>query len=506
MNRMNVKRIKDTISILSLSALMCLDVSCSTDNKEEIIDSDKDKEEIKYPEFPKYDEVLAFPTAEGYGKNTIGGRGGKVYEVTNLNDSGTGSLRAAVEAKGARIVVFRVSGTIDLKKNLRISNPYITIAGQTAPGDGICLKHYQLQITADEVIIRHIRVRPGDEAGLSLDAVGGEGCHNIILDHVSTSWSEDECMSIYRCHNLTIQWCLIGESLYMSTHISGGFHAFGGIWGSDKATYHHNLFAHHVSRTPRWSPGTGYNDYRNNVVYNWAYNNCYGGEKVSDAEYPEKLDYFCVNMVSNYYKQGPATRPDATYYRIANPSFEPEKEINGKWYIANNYMVGNAKVTADNWDGGVQISYDSKYLSQLRLDKPWDAMAINEESAEDAYKSVLKGVGAFATMNKRDAIDTRILKDVSTGTATYEGPGYKLHGKGVKDKSVPCGIIDKPSDVGGWPELKSEEAPIDTDHDGMPDEWEKKYGLNPNDATDGSKKAPNGYTYLENYLNSLCGE
>ena len=221
--------------------------------------------------------VLAFPTAEGYGKYTQGGRGGAVIEVTNLNDSGKGSLRAAVEAKGPRIVVFRVSGTIDLKSPLTIRNSYITIAGQTAPGDGICLKRYPLNIGADNVIIRHLRVRVGDETGDDCDAVSGRGRKNIMLDHLSVSWSIDEALSVYMCENVTIQWCLVSESLRFSHHEKGA-HGFGGIWGSNYSTYHHNLLAHHSSRNPRFASGAGFNDYRNNVIYNWGYNTCYGGE------------------------------------------------------------------------------------------------------------------------------------------------------------------------------------------------------------------------------------
>ena len=235
-------------------------------------------------------KVLAFPTAEGYGKYTVGGRGGAVYEVTNLNDSGEGSLRAAVEAEGPRTVIFRVSGTIDLKKPLRIRNPYITIAGQTAPGDGICIKRYPLSIDADEVIIRYIRVRLGDETGADTDAVSSRRHKNIILDHVSASWSIDEAMSIYICENVTIQWCMITESLFDSNHVKG-VHGFGGIWGSNYSTYHHNLIAHHSSRNPRWASGGGYNDYRNNVIYNWGYNSSYGGEyiHITQSDKSERL-------------------------------------------------------------------------------------------------------------------------------------------------------------------------------------------------------------------------
>jgi pectate lyase len=208
--------------------------------------------------------IPAFPGAEGYGAMTRGGRGGKVIMVTNLNDTGPGSLRDACETEGPRIVVFTVSGTITLESRLRISNPYITIAGQTAPGEGICIKKYPLSINASEVIIRYIRVRLGDETGDDADAISGRYHKNIILDHVSASWSIDETVSIYYCENVTVQWCLISESLYDAGHVKGA-HGYGGIWGSNYSTYHHNLLAHHSSRNPRFASGCGYNDFRNNT-------------------------------------------------------------------------------------------------------------------------------------------------------------------------------------------------------------------------------------------------
>ena len=217
-------------------------------------------------------DQLAFPTAEGYGKYTVGGRGGKVIEVTNLNSSGPGSFAAAVADSGARTVVFRVSGTIP--GNVRINNDNITIAGQTAPGDGICIKG-NLTISANDVIIRYIRVRFDPSTGES-DAIFGRYHKNIILDHLSTSWSTDEVLSVYMNENVTIQWCMITEACEKGDSDS---HRFGGIWGNNYGTMHHNLFAHNESRNPRFASGCGFNDYRNNVVYNWDYQSCYGGEK-----------------------------------------------------------------------------------------------------------------------------------------------------------------------------------------------------------------------------------
>jgi len=434
---------------------------------------------------------LAFPTAEGYGKYTVGGRGGKVYEVTNLNDSGEGSLRAAVEAKGPRTVVFRVSGTIDLKRNLVIRNPYITIAGQTAPGDGICIKRYPLMIGADEVIIRYIRVRFGDESGQDSDAISARYVKNLILDHVSASWSVDETMSIYHCENITVQWCMITESMFNSNHVKST-HGFGGIWGSNYSTYHHNLIAHHSSRNPRFASGCGNTDYRNNVLYNWGYQSCYGGEKQQKGN--AKFNFTNINMVANYYKPGPATSPGKVSHRIASPSSRGDGD-NGKWYIADNFMEGNASVTANNWNGGVQPP-----KSVFKLDEPWPAMPIEQQTAQEAYKSVLNNVGA--TLPKRDAVDARIIEEVRNGNATYEGPTYKQKNT-LPDKSKKSGIIDTQNDVGGWPELKNTTAPTDTDHDGMPNDWENKKGLNPNNSDDRNNVSADGYTMLEQYLNSI---
>ncbi|TJZ62958.1 pectate lyase [Sphingobacterium olei] len=440
-----------------------------------------------------HSQQLAFPTAEGYGKYTKGGRGGAVYEVTNLNDRGEGSLRMAVDAEGPRTVVFRVSGNIELERPINIKNPYITIAGQTAPGDGICLKNYPLSIDADHVIIRYIRVRPGDVSGIDYDAVSSRYTKNIILDHVSASWSIDETMSIYHCDSITVQWCIIAESLYASNHVKGT-HGFGGIWGSNHSTYHHNLLAHHTSRNPRMASGAGYTDYRNNVIYNWGYNSCYGGEKEQVGN--DKFNVAFFNIINNYYKPGPATQPGEVAYRIANPS-QRNDDDHGKWYIAGNEIAGNETVTRDNWNGGVQTNIP---LEKIKLDSAWPSMSIHEQTAPEAYILVLDHAGA--NLPKRDVLDSRIVAETRDGFATYGGSGYHENNK-LFNSANRTGIIDSQKDVGGWPVLSSSAPPKDSDHDGMPDIWEVKRGLDPYDPADRNKVAEDGYTMLEAYMNNI---
>lgn len=438
-------------------------------------------------------QQLAFPTAEGYGKYSLGGRGGVVYEVTNLNDSGEGSLRAAVDASEPRTVIFRISGTITLESPLKIRHPYITIAGQTAPGDGICIRKYPISIDADHVIMRYLRVRLGDESGEDYDAVSSRYVKHIILDHISSSWSVDECMSIYHCDSITVQWCLISESMSQSNHVKGA-HGFGGIWGSNYGTYHHNLLAHHSSRNPRMASGSGYTDYRNNVIYNWGYQSLYGGEKYQQGN--DKFNFSTFNIVANYYKPGPATQQGVVRFRIANPSSRSDTDF-GLWYIAENVIEGNKEVSADNWNGGVQTKIA---FEKIRLQRAWKSMPINEQTATEAYKIVLANVGA--TLPKYDAVDARIIKEVCEGYATYEGKSYKQRHK-VTDSTIVCGIIDTQKDVGGWPELKSQLAPKDTDHDGMPNKWEDKNNLDKNNPDDRNMVASDGFTMLEKYLNSV---
>jgi pectate lyase len=422
--------------------------------------------------------IPAFPGAEGYGSVTRGGRGGTVIAVTNVNDSGPGSLRAAVEAEGPRIVVFRVSGTIQLKSTLRIRHPYITIAGQTAPGDGITLRDQELQIDADEVIIRYIRVRLGDESRTGTDAITGRYNKNIIIDHVSASWGTDEVLSIYHNGYVTIQNSIISEAIG-----NGETHKFAGIWGDNYSTYHHNLIAHNDSRNPRFASGAGHVDFRNNVLYNWGYNSAYGGEKQQSGN--AKFNFTIINMVANYYKPGPATRANVRS-RIVGPSTRDGDADMGRWWVSENVVEGSPGVTADNWLGVTPSRPDLienlRLAPAFRLAEPWPAMKIKQQSAPEAYNTVLARVGASL---HRDSVDARILEEVRTGTATYGN-----------------GIISSQRDVGGWPELRSLPAPVDSDGDGMPDWWEIKYGLNPRDPSDADGDLNgSGYTNLEEYLN-----
>ncbi|MBN2697205.1 MAG: T9SS type A sorting domain-containing protein [Bacteroidales bacterium] len=426
-------------------------------------------------------QLPAFPGAEGFGAGATGGRGGTVYEVTNLNDAGPGSLRAAVEAYGKRTVVFRISGTIELQSRLSIKNNDITIAGQTAPGDGICLRNYPLIVDADNVIIRFIRCRLGDVSDTEDDAMGGRNQQIIIIDHCSMSWSVDECASFYDNVNFTLQYCLLSESLYASQHDKGN-HGYGGIWGGRGVTFHHNLLAHHTSRNPRWC-GSRYSnlpdeelvDHRNNVIYNWGFNSCYGGEAGNH------------NMVANYYKYGPATN-NSVRDRIVNP--DDNENGYGTYYVEDNYVYNFPYTTSNNWNGVDGITETIK--DQIRLTEPLPAPAITEHTAVEAFEHVMAKVGAV--LPKRDVVDTRIIYETVTGTAQYGG-----------EYGDAKGIIDTQGTVGGWPTLQPTAAPADSDHDGMPDEWEDANGLNKNDAFDrnGDMKGE-GYTNLEYYLNSLA--
>jgi len=414
----------------------------------------------------------AFPGAEGFGKYTIGGRGGKVYEVTNLNDLGPGSFRAGCEAKGPRTIVFRVSGTIPLASKLKIVNPYLTIAGQTAPGDGICIKNFQFGFETQHMIVRYLRVRPGDESQKEQDGFGG-GTDHIIVDHCSVSWAVDETLSINKSSNMTVQWCMVTESLTKSLHKKGS-HGYGGLWGGPGGSYHHNILAHHSSRNPRASGNkdSGLLDFRNNVIYNWGFNSSYGGEL-----WPR-------NWINNYYKHGPATS-EKVRHRIFI-----QKDPRGKMHAAGNFVWGYPKISADNWNGGIDFDGEASE-STLRVAGPYVVAPVKTQSAEEAFELVLAKAGCSLV---RDSVDQRIVREIRDGTATH-GASYRGGGKG---------IIDSQKDVGGWPELASKPAPTDSDHDGMPDEWERQHGLDPMNASDGAlDKNGDGYTNLEEYLNSL---
>lgn len=445
-------------------------------------------------------QQLAFPGAEGFGRYTTGGRGGDVYIVTNLTDSlkhpEKGSLRWAIKKKGPRTIVFAVSGTIPLQGPLKVKHGDLTIAGQTAPGDGICLRNYTFRIEADNVIVRYMRFRCGDAKleSSAQDAANGRFHKDIIIDHCSMSWSIDETGSFYDNKNFTMQWCILSESLYHSGHEKGD-HGYGGIWGGAGATFHHNLLADHTSRNPRFNGSrftttskTELVDFRNNVIFNWGFNSVYGGE---DGQ---------QNMVNNYFKAGPATQRNGELpHRILqltqefyNKDFKPDTLHAGLFYIDGNYVDGYPNATKDNWMYGVQKATEAE-KAKSRVDKPFPFAPVETQTAEDAYRSVLKHVGA--TLPKRDAVDQRIIKQVETGVC---------HTGGVWGPNT--GIIDSQKSVGGWPELKSKRAPKDTDKDGMPDFWELKHGLDPKNPMDGNLDMnDDGYTNLEDYLNKLAG-
>ena len=461
------------------------------------------QQQANYPT-PDRSTVPAFPGADGAGKYVTGGAGGAVYTVTSLKDDGSeGTLRWAVRKKGPRTIVFAVSGIIELTEPLKINNGDLTIAGQTAPGDGICLKNYTLGISADNVIIRFIRSRMGaDIRQKGDDAMNGfHGHRGILIDHCSMSWSTDECATFYNNSNLTLQWCLISESLVHSIHEKGA-HGYGGIWGGSPATFHHNLLAHHTNRTPRLC-GSRFNgkpeeervELFNNVIYNFGSDGAYAGEGGS------------YNFLNNYYKPGPYTATKSSYKRFFTAYADDGKNENvkgthGVFYLAGNYMDPTCpaldekkrkaimRLNKDNAAGFV-IKNDFAPASEVLASQPFTiAEHTTLQPAWDAYESVLRHAGASL---RRDKQDTRIVGEVRAGTYTYEGS----HGSTL-------GMIDQPSDVGGWETYRQTDAPLDTDGDGMPDAWERAHGLDPSDATDGATyRLSPSYTNLEVYLNGL---
>ena len=487
-------------------------------------------------------QAPAFPGAEGFGRYTTGGRGGKIIHVTNLNDSGTGSLRWALSQSGAKTIVFDVGGYIDLKSQLNVSSN-TTIAGQTAPGDGITLRYYTLYFgKCDNVIVRFIRCRRSQVKDVNdgADATWGRNRKNIIIDHCSFSWSIDEVASFYDNKDFTMQWCNITEALANPGH-SKGAHSYGGIWGGKNASFHHNLIAHVQNRAPRFN-GARYNwngydkekyensiqaervDFRNCVMYNWGDGNgCYGGP---GGGY--------INMVNNYYKAGPGTKNKTRVTQVSvsdasNGGDNPFPGYASRYYINGNYVTAASTPENYDWkgvifDNGLYTINGEKYIAdpnhyygenqtyvqntngvdciRLKLDEPIDAGEVTTHNAQTAYEKVLKYCGASYV---RDACDLRYAEEAENGTTTFKGA--IVNRAGILD------IINDPEGTedpttASYPTLREEKRPadFDTDGDGIPDEWETANGLNPSNANDGNEYTIDNegiYTNIEVYLNSL---
>lgn len=488
-------------------------------------------------------QTSAFPEAEGFGRYATGGRGGKVVTVSSLEDytSGQtpieGTLRWALEQykhtetiDGKTItvfepltIVFNVAGNIRLVEDLKVKRSNLTIAGQSAPGDGICITGHSMTFNGatggemwyygprrKNVIIRYLRFRPEIPTDQSYVTYGTdiENYEDIILDHCTMTWANEECLAIYDTRNTTVQYCLIAEGLYQANH-KKGTRSYCGVWGGQYATYHHNLVAHCDSRNIRFNGARAHDtvavvDYHNNVVYNWGSNNSGYGLEV-EIQTPQTRNE--LNMVNNYYKHGPAsgyTGQAASksnkvnrLVRIDQTQATVDAGYASKHYIVGNYLTNYPDITQDNWYCGVQynasvFSGDTAYAKSVfraeTLSPEIAALNNTLQTAEDAYTRVIEQVGACAP--SRDWQDSRIITETLNGTAL---------GKGSKGKD---GIIDNPDTVGGWPELKG--LPYtDSDFDGIPDEAELTFGLNPNDSTDGSKITESGYSNLELYLNNI---
>jgi hypothetical protein len=437
-------------------------------------------------------QPIAFPGAEGFGKYSTGGRGGEVMLVSNLSDDGPGSFRAAAQAKKPRIIVFTVSGTIHLASRLNIASD-VTIAGHSAPGDGICLADYPVILNGDNIVIRYMRFRMGDrhqnsgmvDGGGGDDALGGIRRKNIIIDHCSISWSTDECLTVYAGDSTTLQWNLISEPLNYSYHFETGDkdferHGFGGIWGGIHTSAHHNLFAHCTNRTPRFNGARNkspeFVDFRNNVIYNWGGNNTYAGEGGN------------YNIVNNYYKYGPSTSNNSKY-RFLNPYKRNDIPF-GKWYVDGNCIDGSAEVSKNNAAGVLMNDGTEEDKKTALVGKAFDTEKVKTQKADDAYNLVLASVGASF---KRDTLDQRIIRNVKERSgAIIDVQGGYPHGTPYEQT------------YNAWPFLRSLAASTDTDNDGMPDDWEKKNGLDPKNSKDASAAGKHSfYTNIELYINSL---
>lgn len=537
--------VNQSYGMLAFLSAICLLFSCNpqsqgTDPEPEPVDPPQTDYYVKMgiPASEEDGVARAFPGAKGCGMYVTGGRGGDVYHVTTLADSGPGSLRYGIEqlkdleragTRKPRTIVFDVAGIIELKSNLSIYYGDLTIAGQTAPGDGICIKNYPLYFKdydpssyqdPHNVIIRFIRCRMGDEAKTADDAMTGRRSHDIIIDHCSMSWSTDECSSFYDNESFTMQWCILSESLFYSVHGKGA-HGYGGIWGGRGASFHHNLMAHHTSRTPRLC-GSRYTgkpedekvEVVNNVFYNWGpVNGGYAGEGGS------------YNFIGNYYKPGAATAAKSGLVNlIFNPNGDDGSQSNpkgvwGKFHLSGNYFSDGCKdlssdqkariasVNEDNWVGLQPKTSSAGWTSKeaIMSREPFAISGLQAEDVQQAFEKVLELCGASY---RRDAVDARIVDETREGTYTYVGTQpdrVEKYGEGKLG-----GIIDSQADCGGWPSYKAtvaeKAALLDSDGDGMPDAFEKEFGLNHKDASDGNAKTLDKYgryTNLEMYLHYL---
>ena len=473
-------------------------------------------------------DIPAFPGAEGGGMYSFGGRGGKVITVTNVNDRGPGSFREACETGGARIIVFNVAGIIRLESPIIVRAPYVTIAGQTAPGDGVCIAGESFWVDTHDVVVRHMRFRRGEtKVWHRDDSFGGNPVGNIMIDHCSCTWGLDENISFYRhmydpsegqyeskdlklpTVNVTIQNTISAKALDTYNH------AFGSTLGGENCAFARNLWASNSGRNPSigWN---GIFNFVNNIVFNWVHRSSDGG------------DYTAMfNMINNYYKPGPATPKDSNVgHRILKPEAGRSKldhKVYGRVYADGNIMEGYPEITKDNWNGGIQIETQPNtdgYTEYMRSYQPFEMPYINIMSAKDAYDYVLKHVGA--NIPCRDIVDERVIEEVRTGIPYYEkklpkdaygdltGLSPKSMGEDGQFKyrrlpkdSYKQGIITDIRQMGGYPEYKGTPY-VDTDGDGMPDEWEKANGLNPNDPSDANKDCTSdGYTNIEKYINGI---
>ena len=472
-------------------------------------------------------KVPAFPGAEGGGKFSFGGRGGRVFVVTNLDDSGSGTLREACESAGPRIVVFNVAGIIHLKMPVFIEAPYITIDGHTAPGDGICIADNGIVDNVHDVVIRYVRFRRGNPDIFNRHGVHyGNPVGNIIIDHVSASWGSDQNLDTYRhmyqppsggpalklpSVNVTIQWSITSEALNIYNH------AFGGDWGGRNTAFHHNLLACNTGRNPSVAMTYDFN-FINNVLFNWRHRSVDGGDSNS-----------VFNIINNYYKPGPATMDNAVRYRILEPaqSWSKANPVShwGRAYVAGNIVEGNDAVTKDNWNGGVQFNkapdpnasgeiakgliddaaQNEKIIAQVRVDKPFPMSPVTIQSAQDAFKSVLDNAGA--TLPHRDSADERVVNETRTGKVWSEGKEITPPPmKGLAKNNIGTagnGIITDVSQVGGYPEYKGDPVK-NLCADGIPLSWKKKFHLDVKDGSLAQKDLQgDGYTVIEKFLYGL---